>query len=333
MNKNFLVMVPILILKVYGKQGNSSRQPLIDGDDAAGRHRFGDPGVAADDTAVPNYGVSTQNGGAGIDGNVVFYSWMSLVVPLSLVDAECAQGYTLVELYLVADKGGLPNDNTSSVVYEKGFADGGTWVDVYARASMDIFAHNAGDDGNAIYMELVGDAIHGNSLDSGIGQDDFFHGACRRVSTECRLYVQAHFAANLWNLLHQGDGGLFCQLGAGRLLQAPLPAKVEGGLFYFPGKGNDNLVDFGSRYVAQVVVVQLLHSPESGKNQAENFQQHIDNVLAVGEILCVTQVDATVLLVGGEDAGNKVVCSHSLPLNITFFWGLDNEKDSSMLWG
>ena len=75
--------------EVYGKDGISSRI-LIDGDDAAGRHRLCDPGISTDNAAMADYGVAAQNGGTCVDSDVVLNSWMTLAAALLLADAEGA---------------------------------------------------------------------------------------------------------------------------------------------------------------------------------------------------------------------------------------------------
>ena len=101
-------------------------------------HGAGEPHVAPDDAAVPDERLPAQDGGAGVDDHVV----ADVRVALDALGqgavrvhrkALCPQGHPLVQLHILPDDGGLPDDHPGSMVDEEVRTDGGAGVNVDAR--------------------------------------------------------------------------------------------------------------------------------------------------------------------------------------------------------
>ena len=114
-----------------------------------------------------------------------------LLLASSLLHAERAKGDALVELHVVADHRGFPDDDAGAVIDEEGVSDGGARVDVDARLAVHVFAHHAGDHGHAAHPQLVGNAVHEDGLHGRVGEDHLLLRACRGVSPEGGLHVPA----------------------------------------------------------------------------------------------------------------------------------------------
>ena len=93
------------------------------------------PDVSANDGASPN-GDTSQHRGIGIDGDMVFddrmagqVHWQSLLIQREIL---CPQSDTLVEAHMVADDGGLPDDDARPVVDAEILTDLCPWMNVDA---------------------------------------------------------------------------------------------------------------------------------------------------------------------------------------------------------
>ena len=95
------------------------------------------PDVAADDTVVAYMGVPAQDDRVGVDDNAV----SNLGVAVDTLDRVAvrvqgegarAQGDALVQLDIMAQHGGLADDDAGAVVNAEALADGRAGVDVYA---------------------------------------------------------------------------------------------------------------------------------------------------------------------------------------------------------
>ena len=105
----------------------------LDADGGAGGDGVGDEHIGADDAVPADDRTAAQNGCTGIDGHIVFNGGMTLFAlqALAAPGGQCAQGHALVDLYMVADDGGLTHNDAGAVVNEEILADGGAgmeWV-------------------------------------------------------------------------------------------------------------------------------------------------------------------------------------------------------------
>src|SRR3954453_20318603 len=104
----------------------------------------GDEDVAADDRAFANHGVAAEDGGAGVDRDVVLDRRVARLAPqvLAVSGGEGAQSHALVDLDVGADARGLANDDARAVVDEQAAAELGAWVDVDARRAVRGLGHD-----------------------------------------------------------------------------------------------------------------------------------------------------------------------------------------------
>ena len=83
------------------------------------------------------YGDTSEDRGVGIDGDMVLDDRMTgniqHVAVLIVAEALGTKRHTLIEGDVVADDGGLANDDARAVVDSKILADLGTWVNVDTR--------------------------------------------------------------------------------------------------------------------------------------------------------------------------------------------------------
>ena len=90
-----------------------------------GRDAGGDEDVAADGAPFADDGFAAENGGSGVDGDVVPDGGMSLLAAEEL--AECggqsAEGDALVDFDVVADFGGFADDDAGAVIDEEASAE------------------------------------------------------------------------------------------------------------------------------------------------------------------------------------------------------------------
>src|SRR5690606_3613823 len=91
----------------------------------AGRHRVGEPDVAADHAAAPDHRLAAQDRGAGVDGDVVLDRGMALHAAQHLAGArgERAERDALVEDHAVADLRRLADHDAGAVIDEEAPAD------------------------------------------------------------------------------------------------------------------------------------------------------------------------------------------------------------------
>ena len=105
-----------------------------------------DPEVTADD-GVMAYADATENGGVGIDGDVVLNDGMAGLVEQASVgivlEVAGTEGDALIEHDVMADDGGSANDDSRAVVDAEGCSDLCGRMDVDARDGVCPFADDA----------------------------------------------------------------------------------------------------------------------------------------------------------------------------------------------
>ena len=122
---------------------------------------------------LSNNRVAAEDGGTGIDDDMVLELWM----PLNALDGKSAlirderlraQGHTLVDLDVIADAGGFTDDNACAVIDEEVGPDLGTWMDIGARALVSKLRDHAGKQRNAHVVKHVRDTLerHRASVDA-----------------------------------------------------------------------------------------------------------------------------------------------------------------------
>ena len=157
------------------------RAPLFLGfglhDTCAGGYVFGHPDIAAHGRST-SHGDASQNGGVGVDDDVVFQNGMAgdtldgLAVGIE-GEALGTQRDALVELDVVSDDAGFADYHTRAVVDGKVVAYLCARMDVDTRLAMCHFGDDAGDEGYAEAQQLVGHAIVADGADGRIAADDF----------------------------------------------------------------------------------------------------------------------------------------------------------------
>ena len=138
-------------------------------------HVVSDPEVTADD-GVMAYADATEDGGVGIDGDVVLDDGMAGLVEQASVgivlEVAGAEGDALIEHDVMADDGGGTNDDSRAVVDAEGCSNLCGRMDVDARDGMCPFADDSWQQRQAELVQGVGDAMMQHGGDGGIAADD-----------------------------------------------------------------------------------------------------------------------------------------------------------------
>jgi hypothetical protein len=195
---------------------------------------------------------------------------------------------------VVADGGGLADDDADAVVDEEVRADPGARVQIHAGALMAVFRQHARQQRHGERVEDMGDALERDGQHAGVGEDDLLDAARGRIAGVGGLDIGLHDAAYLGQLGKEGRGD---------------PAGIRGG----SGIPGEEQAFFQFRGEALVNLGQLLVEPsrhrvlgEAGafevareKHMHEVARQFGHAVLG-GEIDPVEVVDAAIADIGLE---------------------------------
>lgn len=153
-------------------------------------HAVGEPDITADDTTAANNGFTTQYGCSGINDYMVFNGRMSFLVGQFFCHIQSAQCYTLVDLYMVTDNGGLSDYNTGAVIDGKRRSYFCARVDIDACFAVRIFRENARQGFDALQVQLVCDAINSRGIKARVSHQYFFDGLGCRVELQYCFRIQ-----------------------------------------------------------------------------------------------------------------------------------------------
>ena len=93
-------------------------------------------------------------------------------VALALVLTGTAKGHAVVQQAIIANLGGLADDDTHAVVDDQTAADGSTGMDLNTGPESAPLRNAAGDEGHMTHMEKMGDAMIHGCMDAGIEEED-----------------------------------------------------------------------------------------------------------------------------------------------------------------
>ena len=292
-----------------GGAGLNAQVGLGDGDPAVRRHRFGEPDIAADDRVVPDGDVA-QDGGAGVDGDVVLKVGMAFgafddVAALVLGEAEGAEGDALVNLDLVAEHGGLADDHAGAMVDEEAVADGGAGVDVDAGDGVGVLAHDAGDQRHLGLVQQMGQALDGDRLEAGIGDDDLVLAFGGGVAVHGRLNVGLEDFPQLGKLFQEMQGGVGGQPAAAAGGAAGQGALVDEGALDLVGQGMEHPVEMLTDGELEAGAVHRIAAGIAGEEDFQEMVQDADDLLALRHVAAVEVVDAALVGIGGADLAGE----------------------------
>lgn len=108
-----------------------------------------------------------------------------------------SQGDSLVELHVVADDAGGPDDYARAVVDGEMVADGSRRMDVDASLGMGHLGNDSWNQGHAELYQFVGYAVVGEGLDDGIARDDLAEVLSGGVAVVGCLHVGSQDATDL----------------------------------------------------------------------------------------------------------------------------------------
>lgn len=263
--------------------------------------------VGADGAAFADDGFAADNGGAGVEGDVVFDGGMAFLPAEGLAAGQGTghQADALVHFHMAAKVGGFANDGSGAVVDEEVGADGGAGVQVHASAAVGPLGHDAGDEGDVAQVEFVGGALEGDGFDEGVGHDDLL--AAERGG----IAVVGGFDVGLEEFADGGETGeelagplasergeiLAEGLTAGRGI---LEALADLGFEPEPDGGEEGggvFIDLGG--VEDVVV------EEPWEEEAKKVDGDAGDGGFGGQVGAVEVIDAAGLPVGGQELGGQ----------------------------
>ena len=188
---------------------------------------------------------------------------------------------------MVADLGGLADDDAGGVVDEEGAADAGAGMDVGAGLGVDPLAHDAGDDGHAELVELVGEAVRGDGQQSGIGQQDFREGQRGGIAVVGRLHVGheqlAHAGQRVEERLQDAVGFAVEVVDLGRAgafdARGLADPAVGQGTADFPAQQAPGFAQPADQEHAQFRAVHRRGADLAGKHRVQQHAQRVHHVL------------------------------------------------------
>ena len=141
---------------------------ILDAHAGVGVNGTRDECVAADNSVFAHDCIAAENGGSGVNGNVVLNRRVAFFAGKSLTAScrECAQRNALINLHVLADDRGFANDDAGAVIDKEVLADGCARVDVDTRFGMGVFGHESRENRNMQKVEFMGDAVNGRCHES-----------------------------------------------------------------------------------------------------------------------------------------------------------------------
>src|SRR5262245_36560691 len=86
--------------------------------------------------------------------------------------AQSTQRDALVDFYVIADIGGLTDDDPGAVIDEEPRSDARARVNVDPRLAMRVLGDDARDHRHVLLVQNVGDAVRGDGADARVRKDD-----------------------------------------------------------------------------------------------------------------------------------------------------------------
>ena len=144
--------------------------------------------------------LAAENGCVCVDNAIVSDIGVALdsldgITVLTDLKALCTEGNTLIYLDVVADSGGLTDNDTGAMVDEEIFADGGAGMDVDAGDGVGVFGHDPGQHGNTQSIQDMRQTVNGDGKQTRISKDNFCYAGGCRVSVIGGLEISVSLSA------------------------------------------------------------------------------------------------------------------------------------------
>jgi hypothetical protein len=153
------------------------------------------PYVAANHAVVPDDGISAENRRSGVyddmvsDVRMALYAFNGIPVLVEL-EAFCPERYALIELHMVADGAGFPDDDACSVVYKEMIPNFSAGMYVNPRNPMGVFGHHPRNQRHGKLIQSVRQPVYSNGFKRRVREHDLFPGARGGVAFVRRYYVR-----------------------------------------------------------------------------------------------------------------------------------------------
>ena len=132
------------------------------GGDVLGHHRIGTDGGALTDGDRPEHLRPSPDNNAVLQGGVA----------LRLCQHLPTQGHPVIEHAVIADFGGLPDDDAHAVVDEEPSPDGGPGVDFHTAGEPGNLGEGAGQELVPVDPQLMGDPVCPDRVQAGVHDED-----------------------------------------------------------------------------------------------------------------------------------------------------------------
>src|SRR4051812_27515658 len=238
-------------------------------------HASHEPHVAADHRALTDHRVTPEDGGARVDRHVVLDGGVALaalgLAALRAPGAERAQGDPLIHLDSTAEHRGFADHDAGAVVEKKTFPDFGTGVNVHAGQAVRVLGDDARNDGNALLVQHVSDAVRGDRFHDRIAEYDFFHALGGGVALERGQNVRVQDPPELGDAAQQTQHDLFTP--------ARGPALLDHARLLFVSKGARDLI--GQDLARGVQLLAQRVAKVGAGQRAVAVKAHVDHGLQV----------------------------------------------------
>ncbi len=184
---------------------------FLEDDGRTGGDAACDPNTRPDHRVASDDRSSAQDGGVGIDDDVVFDGWVAFLAAYQLPvgigrEAECPERDALIEFDVLADFARLADHHTGSVIDEEVITNRCTGVDVDARLLMGPLGHHSRNEGDVEFDEFVSDPVNRDGFETGIAEHDFVGRLAGRVARKGGFDVRRERRAKFDDAFEQFDG-------------------------------------------------------------------------------------------------------------------------------
>lgn len=214
----------------------------------------------------------------------------------------------MIEFDVSADDGGFADDDTGAMVGEEIFADHGAGMDVNAGLVMSVLGHDAGDEGDVIFIEDMSEALNGDGEEAGIANDGFFVGIAGGIAFEGGFDVGGKNAAEVWKALNDPAGAAMGVIGA--LIFGAGGSALAGIAETALDLLGEALVEFSDAIASDVADVgagKALTAEVAGEDQGEEFARDGDDFFAAREIEAINVINTTKVVVTLDEGVDKGV--------------------------
>ena len=143
---------------------------------------------------MPNHGAPAQNSGVRVNDDAVFDRRMPLVAANQLAigvrwKAECAQGNSLIQLYVLANFARFADHDAGAVINEEVFTDGCSRIDVDPGLLVSPFGHHARNKRHTQSQQFMRNSVNSRRFEPWITENDLIGRVASGIAIKSRLHI------------------------------------------------------------------------------------------------------------------------------------------------